>query len=821
MELNLFNKIDKYKNYSQNKIHSRISSKELSKDEIDENIRQCYTNLKKLKKTFKGRNLNDNTYFGNKYKINLSTPKKENQNRTLVLSNYHERPSSNDDTEKQLLKNYSNNNIKNASSSSKIIEYSKSKPLMNYIQYRINHSPIKPYNNLNFIKNYRSPISSPLIKNKNISNVEVNNNSSYVLLLQKKLIEQNKSNKNIITIYNEIKIKYEKLLEDNKSLNEKLKTANKQIYELEEYKNNNSNIEFKEKYEQSQKQIDILKNSLLDYQKLNNELTNQSSLTQSKLSDNELKSVLNIRNLEIEIKNLKNQILLLNNSIYDKDKLIKDLKENNNTLKEEIKNLNEQNIDFSNKIFSLYQEIKIKDKTISNLQKNNVNRVSQTISQDNSLFDLIHSENNSTIYKRKTLSDFSTEKKSNHKKNYQYIEEIKLKIPSSLKENVKVNRELPNSRNNIQQLINENLKNKTIIESLNIKLKSFNDIENKYEKILSNQNTLKEENFKKYFTNNITPIESLNNTKIYYSDNKDNLINVLNNKDILYEEIFVFGLNNMNLILFNLKNRKFEILKLNDIISEGNFLDNYQKEGTIIYNILNGVFILTGKNSDILYLYNHKIKKIKKICQFENNHNSGSMILNKERNKIYIISGKFNRKVESYNYKEKIIEELPECNIERSNATFSLFNDKIFGFFGFCYPQLIYNQSIEFIDLYNSNCWKYILINNEKNYLIKNISSICFNNENKIIILGGTKNDNEFISNLIYEYNINENKINIKDIEDNKIKQKIYFDRESHFEMYFNQENKMHYYIGLDHFNNVHIMNENGDFELIINELNE
>ncbi len=818
MELNLFNKIDKYKNYSQNKIHSR----ELSKEEIDENIRQCYTNLKKLKKTFKGRNLNDNTYFGNKYKINLSTPKKENQNRTLILNNCHERPSSNDNTEKHLLKNYSNHNIKNPNSSSKMIEFSKSKPLMNYIQYSINHSPIKPYNNLNFINKYKSPISSPLIKNKNISNVEVNNNSSYVLLLQKKLIEQNISNKNIITIYNEIKIKYEKLIEDNKNLNAKLKTANKQINELEEYKNNNSNIEFKEKYEQSQKQIDILKNSLLDYQKLNNELTNQSSFTQSKLSDNELKSVLNIRNLEIEIKNLKNQILLLNNSVSDKDKLIKNLQENNNILKQEVKNLNEQNIDFSNKIFSLYQEIKNKDKTISNLQKKNVNKISQTISQDNSYFDLIHSENNSTIYKRKTLSDFSTEKKNNNdKKLYKYIEEIKLKIPSPLKENVNVNRELPNSRNNIQQLINENLKSKTIIESLNIKLKSFNDIENKFEKIVSNQNKLKEENFKKYFPNNITPIESLNNTKIYYKENKDNLINFLNNMDILYEDIFVFGLNNMNLILFNLKNRKFEIMKLNDIISEGNFLDNYQKEGTIIYNVLNGVFILTGKHSDFLYLYNNKSKKIKQICQFDNNHNSGSIILNKERNKIYIFSGKFNKKVESYNYKEKIIEELPECNIERSNATFSLLNDKIFGFFGFCYPQLIYNQSIEFIDLNNSNCWKYILINNEKNYLIKNISSICFNNDNTIIILGGIKNDNEFISNLIYEYNINENIINIKDIQDNKNKQKIYFDIERHFERYFNQENKMYYYIGLDHFNNVHLMNENGEFELIINELNE
>ena len=820
MELNFFNKIDKYKNYSQNKIHSRISSKELSKEEIDENIRQCYTNLKKLKKTFKGRNLNDNTYFGT-YKMNFSTPKKEYQNRTLIINNYHERPSSTDETEKHILKNYSNNIIKNSNSSSKLFDLSKSKPLMNYLQYNINYSPIKPYNNLNLINKYKSPISSPLIKNQNISKIEINNNSSYVLLLQKKLIEQNKNNKNIITIYNEIKIKYEKLIENNKILNEKLKIANKQINELEEYKNNNSNIEFKEKYEQSQKQIDILKNSLLDYQKLNNELTNQSSFTQSKLSDNELKSVLNIRNLEIEVKNLKNQILLLNNSVSDKDTLIKNLQENNNILKEEIKNLNEQNIDFSNKIFSLYQEIKNKDKIISNLQKQNANKISQTISQDNSIFDLIHSENNSTIYKRKTLSDFSIEKnKNNNNKNNKYIEEIKLKIPAPLKEIVNVNRELSNCRNNIQQLINENLENRKIIDNLNIKLSSFNDIENKYEKILSNQNTLNEEKIKNFFPNNITPIQSLNNTKIY-SEKKDNLITFLNNKDILYEDIFLFGLNHMNLIMFNLKNTKFEIKKLNDIISEGNFLDNYQNEGTIIYNILNGVLILTGKNSDLLYLYNNKNQRIKKICQFENNHNSGSIILNKERNKIYIFSGKYNKKVESYNYKENIIKELPECNIERSNATFSLLNDKIFGFFGFCYPQLIYNQSIEFIDLNNSNCWKYILINNEKNYLIKNISSICFNNDNTIIILGGIKNDNEFISNLIYEYNINENIINIKDIQDNKNKQKIYFDIERHFERYFNQENKMYYYIGLDHFNNVHLMNENGEFELIINELNE
>ena len=45
-----FNVIDKYKNQSYNNVSSENASKELTKEEIDENIRQCYNNLKNLRK---------------------------------------------------------------------------------------------------------------------------------------------------------------------------------------------------------------------------------------------------------------------------------------------------------------------------------------------------------------------------------------------------------------------------------------------------------------------------------------------------------------------------------------------------------------------------------------------------------------------------------------------------------------------------------------------------------------------------------------------------------------------------------------------------
>ena len=81
-------------------------------------------------------------------------------------------------------------------------------------------------------------------------------------------------------------------------------------------------------------------------------MTNPSN-TPSKLSDIELKSILNHKNYEIEILNLKNQILFLNNSISEKEKIINKLRENLQKTQEENKQLNNKNI-FKKKICNTF-----------------------------------------------------------------------------------------------------------------------------------------------------------------------------------------------------------------------------------------------------------------------------------------------------------------------------------------------------------------------------------------------------------------------------------------------------------------------------------
>ena len=218
---NLFNR--KYKNQTFQKNNSRIGSIELSKEEIDENIRQCYNNLKNLKKTFKGRNF-DKTYFTNLYNSNKSTPKNKNTNKNSVSNNLNSRPLSNEETGKYLIKNYSNHNLKNSNSTSKIREIYQSKPFFEYnpYQYNINKNSINSHNHNNSMYKNQKNISASLIKKNNISTQELskkhNNNDSYILFLQKKLDEQHKNNKSINLNYQDIKTKYEKLSNDNKQV---------------------------------------------------------------------------------------------------------------------------------------------------------------------------------------------------------------------------------------------------------------------------------------------------------------------------------------------------------------------------------------------------------------------------------------------------------------------------------------------------------------------------------------------------------------------------------------------------------------------------
>ena len=89
-------------------------------------------------------------------------------------------------------------------------------------------------------------------------------------------------------------------------------------------------------------------------------------------------------------------------------------------------------------------------------------------------------------------------------------------------------------------------------------------------------------------------------------DDTEYINNLINSSSS--NSIYLFGIDRDDFFyIFDLKDRKFnkkKILEIEDI--SDTFQKDYQYEGTILYNTLEGIFILTGKKSDILYYYNPK-----------------------------------------------------------------------------------------------------------------------------------------------------------------------------------------------------------------------
>ena len=103
-------------------------------------------------------------------------------------------------------------------------------------------------------------------------------------------------------------------------------------------------------------------------------------------------------------------------------------------------------------------------------------------------------------------------------------------------------------------------------------------------------------------------------------------------------------------------NKKWSFKKILEIedISE-TFKKNYQYDGTILYNTLNGIFILTGKKTNILYYYNALNDSINRVCKFNDSHDNGSLLLDKNKNRIFVFSGKNTKTCEFYSFKDKTI----------------------------------------------------------------------------------------------------------------------------------------------------------------------
>ena len=215
--------------------------------------------------------------------------------------------------------------------------------------------------------------------------------------------------------------------------------------------------------------------------------------------------------------------------------------------------------------------------------------------------------------------------------------------------------------------------------------------------------------------------------------------------------------------IFDISNKiwleKIKILELNSDGKADSFKRDYQYEGTLIYNTLEGVYILTGENTDALYYFNSKKNEISKICNFNNSHNNGSLMYDENNKCIYVFGGKNTTSCEYYSFYEKKIYNLPDLTIDRANASFIISNNKIFGFFGFSYGKDSYANTIEYIDFIKKDRW--FELNNIK-FLKKDImfdiestsTTYYKQNTNKILIYSGIQGENEdFITEyyLIYD----------------------------------------------------------------------
>ena len=241
--------------------------------------------------------------------------------------------------------------------------------------------------------------------------------------------------------------------------------------------------------------------------------------------------------------------------------------------------------------------------------------------------------------------------------------------------------------------------------------------------------------------------------------------------------IYLFGIDRDDYFYtFDIKDKKLtkkKLLEIEDI--SDTFSKDYQYEGSILYNTLDGIFILTGKKSDILYHYNSKYDTINKICQFNNSHDNGSLLLDKEFNRLFVFGGKQTKICEYYSFSDKKIYSVPDLTIDRANSSFILCNNKIYGFFGFSYKNNKYCGTIELIDNKRLDRWSEIKnikkLKENITFEVESVSTIIYKeDDNKILLYAGIQGDNEdYVIDNYYLFDTKDNSIDTIEKWNNKI----------------------------------------------------
>ena len=600
---------------------------------------------------------------------------------------------------------------------------------------------------LNENKIYRKQLEEYIKKIKDLILI-IQNKDNYIKLLKKKMVvskaninknpkvntennkeQENKPDNRIIKNGNLINKSVDKLIIENEENKKKINQIFEKIKDLgnleQEYKNY-LNLSLKEKKEliirengSPKNNISIIKNNQKeDYIIQKNELLFINNIQENKSFKNENDENIhkNERNRR-EIQKIEN--IKINSDNSKENRYVK--KSINNKIKDNNNNKIEYKKDNINK------NTKEKEKEYDNEKNKEKNRIGIT-----------------TVVKHRS--------KSQDERNNRF---------SSESDSQKNNKENSNKEETSKNQICSNLKDD--FEQTNKEVKE--EMKEKDKK----RNHTHRPNYRK----KATILEGIDVTEIYTSRpvRVQSSLSFLSNNNINNKYLLLFGIDkDNNFFQFDLINKKWtkqqNILNIEDL--SDSFKNNYIYENSIFYNTLNGFFILTGKNTNILYYYNAINEQLIKVCQFNTGHIGGSLLLDSKYNRIFVFSGKNIKICEYFSFTEKKIYKIPQLSSDRTNASFTIHNNKIYCFFGYSSLKRKYNNTIEYIDIQKLDQWKVItkIISDFDNFYIEKMASAIFREKEPdcIYLYCGIKksqdNDKKVEDNIV-KFDTKNNKIEI------------------------------------------------------------
>ena len=247
--------------------------------------------------------------------------------------------------------------------------------------------------------------------------------------------------------------------------------------------------------------------------------------------------------------------------------------------------------------------------------------------------------------------------------------------------------------------------------------------------------------------------------------------------------ININGFNKHEHLLFKLKNRlKILIFSYeSQNFTEKNYIDksNFKKELTsekdiIQLNLNNKLYLLSGKNHNKLYCYEHQSNSIYFINNTIYSHYLGAFVYCPKNKNIYLLGGNsqpgceiyspnlnqnqitnFNSSTNTFHPKKKYWNKIPELNEERQEFASMYFNDYIYVFFGFSHLTGKNLSSIERINVDKNDQFEIVYINEQ--ITLSSLSCAQYHSEfdhgwekEGILLLGGFDGEKYVENSLVF-----------------------------------------------------------------------